>query len=90
MLFGYFLTCYIGRLNLSGVWFGDGQRTNAIDTTFKEIGLRLQFLFCTLHLIANTTGRTYVYLSNQQTCICNNNNLTKEDPIFADVSSQIC
>jgi hypothetical protein len=46
----------IKPLDLIGMWCGEDQRANINDTCLEEIGLYLQILVTTLHLIVNTIG----------------------------------
>lgn len=47
---------------LIGVWLGQDQKTNTVNTVtcLKEIGLLFQILLPTTHSIVNSIGRTYV------------------------------
>ena len=51
----------IKPLDLIGTWFGEDQRANFMKRHVqREIGPCFQMLITIVHLISNTTGRTYV------------------------------
>ena len=95
-----YLVTFLNRtVNLLGVWLGEDQRTNTINTTrcLKEIGvLRPQILSSTPHSIGNITiGRTqlFSYKITKHALPLTTAKYIKGgptfDPIFADTSSQI-